>query len=232
MKPSTSRLVATAASQLPRPIARQSLRPFSQTCRRAAEEPPRPPPPSVEGNAPAASAPSSGMADIGRIVAQSTMSSALNKPAAPSAASTAASILEGSRPGGPAGDKGPPDEPYHFHIYAHKHNNHITVTYPNRDAILSMSAGQIGFRKAKRGSYEAGHQLCSYILDKLNQLGKHREIHALEVVLRGFGQGREACTKVLLGAEGRMIRDKIIKVADATRIKFGGTRSKKPRRLG
>lgn len=58
------------------------------------------------------------------------------------------------------------------------------------------------------------------------------KIATLEVVLRGFGPGREAVTKVLLGSEGRWVRGKIKKVTDATRLKFGGTRSPKPRRLG
>jgi small subunit ribosomal protein S11 len=52
------------------------------------------------------------------------------------------------------------------------------------------------------------------------------------VFLRGFGAGREAVTKALLGLEGAALRGKIVKVSDATRLKFGGTRSKKPRRLG
>ncbi|KAI0125474.1 hypothetical protein BJ170DRAFT_582971 [Xylariales sp. AK1849] len=124
------------------------------------------------------------------------------------------------------------DEPFHFHIYGHKHNTHITVTKPDRNAIISISAGQIGFRKAKRATYDAAYQLCAYVMDKLNQGGWHREIHKMEVVLRGFGHGREAATKVLLGNEGKLYRGKIVMVSDATRLKFGGTRSAKPRRLG
>ena len=50
--------------------------------------------------------------------------------------------------------------------------------------------------------------------------------------MRGFGAGREAVTKVLLGSEGRDVRDRISAVVDATRLKHGGPRSKKPRRLG
>ena len=123
-------------------------------------------------------------------------------------------------------------EPFHFHIYSHKHNTHVTVTKPNRGAILSMSTGNIGFRKSKRGSYDAAYQLTAYVMDKLNQGGWHKIIRRMEVVLRGFGSGREAATKVLLGAEGKMIRHTIVKVSDATRLKFGGTRSPNPRRLG
>ncbi|KAK8131301.1 hypothetical protein PG984_007739 [Apiospora sp. TS-2023a] len=124
------------------------------------------------------------------------------------------------------------DEPFHFHIYGHKHNTHITVTKPDRNAIISISAGQIGFRKSKRGTYDAAYQLAAYVVDKLHQGNWHNEIKKMEVVLRGFGHAREAATKVLLGSEGRLLRSSITKVSDATRLKFGGTRSPKPRRLG
>lgn len=66
----------------------------------------------------------------------------------------------------------------------------------------------------------------------MKEQGLNGQIKKMEVSLRGFGQGREAVTKALLGVEGRHIRGKIVKVSDATRLKFGGTRSPKPRRLG
>ncbi|KAI5925302.1 hypothetical protein F4810DRAFT_72286 [Camillea tinctor] len=158
---------------------------------------------------------------LGQDLINDTVSRALNRPAQPEA-----SYEEPAEKGVPRG------EPYHFHVYSHKHNSHITVTRPNREPILSVSAGNIGFRKSKRGSYDAAYQVTAYALDKLNQMGMHHEINTLEVVLRGFGTGREAATKVLLGNEGRLLRDKITKVSDSTKIKFGGTRSPKPRRLG
>lgn len=122
-------------------------------------------------------------------------------------------------------------EPYHFHIYSHKHNTHVTVTKPNRDPIVSLSCGNLGFRKSNRKQYDAAYQLGAYVIDKLQQQGWHNKIDTMEVSLRGFGAGREAVTKVLLGTEGKLLREKIIKVSDSTRLKFGGTRSKKPRRL-
>ena len=62
--------------------------------------------------------------------------------------------------------------------------------------------------------------------------GKGGPIRSLEIVLRDFGPGREAFTKVLLGSEGRLLRTRVLRVMDSTRLKFGGTRSPKPRRLG
>jgi small subunit ribosomal protein S11 len=70
------------------------------------------------------------------------------------------------------------------------------------------------------------------VFGKLHESGKSRDITKIAVVMRGFGAGREAVTKALLGSEGRYLRGKIVSVADSTRLKFGGTRSKKARRLG
>ncbi|KAK4240852.1 hypothetical protein C8A03DRAFT_41667 [Achaetomium macrosporum] len=123
-------------------------------------------------------------------------------------------------------------EPYHFHIYSHKHNTHITLTKPNRDALLSLSCGNIGFKKSGRKHYDSAYQLGAYFIDKMHQKGLVKKINKLEVVLRGFGAGREAVVKVLMGNEGKLLRGKIVRVSDSTRLKFGGTRSKRKRRLG
>jgi small subunit ribosomal protein S11 len=122
-------------------------------------------------------------------------------------------------------------EPYHLHVFAHKHNTHITVTKPNRDAIISMSCGNIGFKKSRRGGFDASYSLTKYVLERLVYTGWPPKIRRLEVVLRGFGPGRDAATKVLMSPEGKILRDKIVRVSDSTRIKFGGTRSPKRRRL-
>ncbi|KAF4974106.1 hypothetical protein FZEAL_8958 [Fusarium zealandicum] len=122
-------------------------------------------------------------------------------------------------------------EPFHFHIYSHKHNTHITCTQPNREPIISLSAGNIGFRKSRRGTFDSAYSLTKYVLERLIHTGWPMKMSRLEVTLRGFGQGREAALKVLMSPEGKILRDKIVRVADSTRIKFGGTRSEKPRRL-
>jgi ribosomal protein S11 len=129
---------------------------------------------------------------------------------------------------------------HHLHIFATKHNCHMTLTAPTeatakglkRKSLISLSCGNIGFRKAARGSYDAAFQLGSYMMSRIQNQGLLAEIQRLELVIRGFGPGREAVQKILLGVEGAALRPRIIRVVDATRLKFGGTRSKKPRRLG
>lgn len=118
---------------------------------------------------------------------------------------------------------------FHLHVYSTKHNTHITFTDPKRNAIISSSTGILGFRKAGRHSYDAAYQLAAHVFQKIEDKGLIPK--KVEVVLRGFGVGREAVTKALLGKEGRYIKDVVVRVTDATRTKFGGTRSKNKRRL-
>ena len=68
--------------------------------------------------------------------------------------------------------------------------------------------------------------------ERIQHQGLLREIQRLAIVWRDFGKGREALYKVLLGSEGRGLRPRVVTVSDATRVKFGGTRGQKPRRLG
>lgn len=141
-------------------------------------------------------------------------------------------------------------EPYHLNVYAHKHNIHITFTEPSRDPIISFSAGSIGLRKAQRSSFDAAYQLSTYTMRKMaekqwrvggkgmtgNKMMTLNEPEVrergIEVVMRGFGPGREAFQKALLGSEGKIIKPLVKKVTDGTRLKFGGTRSPQVRRLG
>jgi small subunit ribosomal protein S11 len=123
-------------------------------------------------------------------------------------------------------------ERHHLHIYAHKHNTHLTLTKPNMDPLISVSCGNIGFRKAGRGTYDAGYQLAAFLMSRIQDKGLLPQIQRLELIYRGFGPGREAVTKAILGKEGQKIRPLVVRLSDSTRLKFGGTRSKKPRRLG
>jgi small subunit ribosomal protein S11 len=159
----------------------------------------------------------------------STRPSSLPIKVAPSSSSAAGSRF------------GPADafsqEPFHLHVYCHKHNTHITLTRPNRDAIISVSAGNIGFKKAQRGSYDAGFQLMAYVCKMIQERGLLMQgnkdyITSLEIVLRSWGKGREAFLSALKGVEGSRLRPRIIRISDNTRIKFGGTRGANPRRLG
>ena len=116
-------------------------------------------------------------------------------------------------------------EPFHLHIFSHKHNTHVTCTKPSREPIISMSTGQIGFKKSRRAGFDSAYSLTKYVFERLLHTGWPAKINRLELVLRGFGGGREAALKVLMSPEGKILREKIVRVSDSTRVKFGGTRS-------
>ena len=175
---------------------------------------------------PKASTKSNSMADLANLMAINQTSRA-NKP--PSIYDTPDPLSDG---GLTSDFKQRYEEPHHFHIFATRHNTHITITDPNRNALISMSCGSIGFRKSGRKHDDSAFQLAGFVLSQMNERGIPPQIKRLEVVLRGFGAGREAVTKAILGLEGRWLRSKVVKVTDATRLKFGGTRSPKPSRLG
>ena len=54
---------------------------------------------------------------------------------------------------------------------------------------------------------------------------------SLEIIFKGFGQGREAMQKALLASEGEKVRPFVARLTDHTPVKIGGTRAKKARRL-
>lgn len=114
-------------------------------------------------------------------------------------------------------------------VFATKHNTHITFTKPNKDVLLTLSCGNVGFKKANRGTFEAAYQLASVFFQRME--GKGLLPKNLELSFRDFGPGREAFTKVLLGKEGKNIRGSVRRVTDCSRLKFGGTRSRAVRRL-
>jgi small subunit ribosomal protein S11 len=103
--------------------------------------------------------------------------------------------------------------------------------------MISMSTGNLGFKKSKRGDYEAAFQLSAYFMRKMTEKGyfldnSGAKIHALEIVMRGFADGRKAFLAALMGTEGTKLRKVVTAVSDATRLKIGGTRAPNPRRLG
>lgn len=96
---------------------------------------------------------------------------------------------------------------------------------------LHVSAGMLGFRKANRAEYEAGYQVSSRLFKMIEEKKLFGPNDKVELILRDFGKGREAFTSALQGKEGANVRPHIVRVTDNTRLKFGGSRSKKLRRL-
>lgn len=94
---------------------------------------------------------------------------------------------------------------------------------------IHLTCGNLGFRKAQRGEYEAAFQTTV----KMFQLMEERNFleHNLEINMRNFGKGRQAFEAALLGKEGVNVRAKVKKFVESTKLKFGGVRAPRERRL-
>ena len=122
---------------------------------------------------------------------------------------------------------------HHLHVFSTKHNTHLTLTDPKRNALISVSCGNMGYRKAARGTYEAAFHMGAYLMGRIQNQKLLGRIENVELCFRGWGSGREAISKILLGVEGQPLRGLVRRVVDKTRIKIkGGQRAPKPRRLG
>lgn len=119
---------------------------------------------------------------------------------------------------------------FHLHWKSTKHNTVVTFTNAAGNTVAWVSGGSCGFKHARRGEYEAGYQCAVRIFKRIEEQlveGPFR----LELVYKGFGQGRQALDSVLLTSEGEKIRPLISQLTDRTPLKIGGTRARKARRL-
>lgn len=115
--------------------------------------------------------------------------------------------------------------PHQLHINASPNNTIITLTRPTGAPLVTTSGGSAGFKKAARSGYEAAHQAAIQLLDKMN--AKNLQVPSIHIVLKGFGPGRDAAFKALVGG----FQWNVKRITDATPIPFGGCRPKKARRL-
>ena len=120
---------------------------------------------------------------------------------------------------------------YHLHVHSTRNNTIVTFTNQKGNPVAWWSGGSCGFKKVNRASYEAGYQCTVRAFEKIADYRKEVGPFSLEIILKGFGQGRDAMNKALLASEGENIRPFVSKLTDKTPVKIGGTRAKKARRL-
>ncbi|CAG8446682.1 7317_t:CDS:2, partial [Scutellospora calospora] len=120
----------------------------------------------------------------------------------------------------------PSEELYHIHIRASYNNTIVTLTNSRKDVLINSSGGLVGFKKAQRGGYEAAHQAAAALVEKVKQKGI--KIKNVEVLIKGFGPGRDAAFKAIASPENPWT---VKRITDSTPLPFGGCRPRKVRRL-
>ncbi|KAH3682470.1 hypothetical protein WICPIJ_006563 [Wickerhamomyces pijperi] len=109
-------------------------------------------------------------------------------------------------------------------------NEKILYYYQLPEVVkISISTGALGFKKSARGEYEATFQTAAKMFQLMEEKGfLDKELY---LVFKNFGKGRDSFIDAIMGKEGNKIRPKVTNLFDDTKLKFGGTRSKKSRRL-
>lgn len=120
---------------------------------------------------------------------------------------------------------------HYLHVHASRNNTIATFTTQEGNPVAWWSGGSCGFKKSNRSSYEAGYQCTVRAFEKILDYRNDVGVFSLEIIFKGFGQGREAMQKALLASEGEKIRPFVVRLTDHTPVKIGGTRAKKARRL-
>ncbi|KIK95651.1 hypothetical protein PAXRUDRAFT_826809 [Paxillus rubicundulus Ve08.2h10] len=130
-------------------------------------------------------------------------------------------------------DFSPVPPKYRFFASYSRNNTKVFLYRPDGRLVPQgwWTGGSCGFKGANRKGYEAGYQCAIRAFKRLEELIEEKGRISLSVHFAGFGKGRSAVESVFLTSEGEKIRPLVVEVEDRTKIKIGGTRSKKARRV-
>ena len=109
-----------------------------------------------------------------------------------------------------------------LHIDATFNNTKAIITDDKGNAIVSSSAGALGFSGARKSTPYAAAKVGEFLGEKSIMIG----LKEATVIIRGVGAGRES---VLRAFSGKGIQIKSIK--DVTPVPHNGPRPPKPRRV-
>ncbi|MCX6717325.1 MAG: 30S ribosomal protein S11 [Candidatus Taylorbacteria bacterium] len=101
-------------------------------------------------------------------------------------------------------------------------NTLVLLTDKKGNALLSSSAGALGFRGAKKGTPFAAAKVGEVLSEKAVDLG----LKEISVVVKGVGSGRESAIRGFI-SKGVNITN----IKDETPVPHNGPKPKKPRRV-
>ncbi len=109
-----------------------------------------------------------------------------------------------------------------LHIEATFNNTKATLTDEKGNAVISSSAGALGFTGARKSTPYAAAKVGELIGEKCALIG----LKEASVVIRGVGAGRESALRALAGKGIQ-----VLSIKDATPVPHNGPRPPKPRRI-
>ena len=109
-----------------------------------------------------------------------------------------------------------------LHIEATFNNTKAVLTDDKGNAVVSSSAGALGFSGARKSTPYAAAKVGEFLGEKGMMIG----LKEASVIIRGVGAGRESALRAFSG-KGIQIRS----IRDATPVPHNGPRPPKPRRV-
>lgn len=109
-----------------------------------------------------------------------------------------------------------------LHIEATFNNTKAILTDEKGNAVVSSSAGALGFSGARKSTPYAAAKVGEFLGEKGLMIG----IKEASVIIRGVGAGRESVLRAFSG-KGIQIRS----IKDVTPVPHNGPRPPKPRRV-
>jgi small subunit ribosomal protein S11 len=109
-----------------------------------------------------------------------------------------------------------------LHVEATFNNTKAVLTDEKGNAVMSSSAGALGFSGARKSTPYAAAKVGELLGEKAVTIG----LKEATVIIRGVGAGRESALRAFAG-KGIQVRS----IKDATPIPHNGPRPPKPRRV-
>jgi small subunit ribosomal protein S11 len=109
-----------------------------------------------------------------------------------------------------------------LHVEATFNNTKAVLTDEKGNAVISSSAGALGFSGARKSTPYAAAKVGEFIGEKSLMMG----LKEASVIIRGVGAGRESVLRAFSG-KGVQIRS----IRDVTPVPHNGPRAPKPRRV-
>ncbi|KAG5356621.1 37S ribosomal protein S18 [Yarrowia sp. C11] len=98
-----------------------------------------------------------------------------------------------------------------------------------QEVRFHISCGHLGIKKKDRGEFDGAFQTSVRAFELLEKKGMLSR--PIEIVLRGFGSGREGFFSALTAPEGEKVASKVDRLSDRTKLNQGGTRPPGRRRV-
>jgi small subunit ribosomal protein S11 len=117
---------------------------------------------------------------------------------------------------------------FFIHAVAVTKNLHVTICDHKHNPVIAISAGQLGKKHSHRNTPEAAYDTTVRALERLAD--SPYKVREVELVLKGFGNGRYGFLQAISGPKGEFVKRKVVRVTDATPLQIGRIKARNARR--